>query len=250
MRPRTAGLLILFAAGCFATDAEPRTTRRPVVPPTSGVILTTGLIELPPGDPYLTAGLWQDATDPLPHAASAVFARNGLRVGVLGGLKPPRFDALRAGEATFRDETHRTLPPGTAKVIPVNGPIERCELTHFADLTGPGTVLSLAAAECGLSVTGGPADGGVRLRVEPVVQHGAKELGLRLSADGGRLVRDDRRPREGFPALAFEVTLGAGEYLVVGTSADPGDTLGRVLFLDATEGRVRQRVLAVRADRP
>ncbi len=245
---RLAGLLVVACAGCVGPD-EPRTAQRPAIPPTTGVILTTGLIELPPGDPYLTAGLWRDATDPLPHATSAVFSRNGLRVGVLGGLRPARFDALLASDATFRDATHRTLPPAATKVIPVNGPLGRNELTHFTDLTGPGTPLTLSAAECGLSVTGGPVAGGVRLRVEPAVQYGERELGLRLTADGGGLTRDDRRPRESFPVLAFEVTLAAGDYLVVGTAADPGDTLGRALFLDATDARVRQRVLVVRADK-
>lgn len=243
---RLATVLAVACAGCVGTDAEPRTARRPVVPPTTGVILTTGLIELPPDDPYLTAGLWRDAPDPLPHAVSARLARNGVRVGVVGGLRPPRFDALIAGEATFRDATHRTLPAGATKVIPVNGPIDRCELTHFADLAGPGRSLTLTGAECGLSVGGGPAGGGVRLRFEPAIQHGEKELGVRLT-DGG-LARDDRRPREAFPALAFEVTLAPGDHLVVGTTPDPGDGLGRALFLDATESRVRQRVLVVRAD--
>ena len=249
MRPRTAGLLILACAGCFSTD-EPRTAHRPPVPPTVGVILTTGLVELPPGDPYLTAGLWRDATDPLPHERSATFARNGVRVGVLGGLKPPRFDALLASDGTYRHVTHRTLPPDAAKVIPVNGPLERCELTHFADVTGPGTRLTATAAECGLGVTGTAVEGGVRLRFEPMIQHGDKELGLRLTADGTGLTRDDRRRREVFPALAFEVTLAAGDHLVVGTAADPGDTVGRALFLDATDSRVRQRALVVRADKP
>ena len=247
-RMRVVGLLILVCGGCVSADAEPQTARRPPVPPTTGVILTTGLIELPPGDPYLTDQLWRDATDPLPHKLSGLLLRNGVRVGVLGGLKPARFDALLASEATFRHGTHRTLPAGVAKVIPMNGPIDRCDLTHFADLTGPGRPLAMTAAECGLSVTGGPADGGVRLRLEPVAQYGDKELGVRLTDAG--LTRDDHRPREVFPALAVEVTLSAGEYLVVGTTADPGDTLGRALFLDATESRVRQRVLVVRADAP
>ena len=242
--------LLLACAGCVSPDApdgggEPR---RSPVPPARGVVLTTGLIELPPGDPYLSAGLWQDAADPLPHKLSAVLLRNGLRVGVLGGLKPPRFDALLAGEHTFRDATHRTLPAGVAKVIPVNGPAERVAVAHFADLTGRGTPLTMAAAECGLSVSGGPAAGGVGLRFEPVAQHGEKGLGVRLSAGG--LTRDDHRPREGFPALAFEVTLAPGDHLVVGCVADPGDTVGGGWFLDAGPTRARQRVLVVRADAP
>ena len=99
-----------------------------------------------------------------------------------------------------------------------------------------------------MSPAGRPGGGGVKLRLEPIAQHGDKELGVRLTADG--LTRDDQRRREAFPALGFEVTLAAGDYLVVGTTADPGDTLGRALFLDAGPDRVRQRVLVVRADAP
>jgi hypothetical protein len=245
---RFGPLLLLAVVGCVGADAEPRTAHRPPVPPTTGVILTTGLIELPPGDPFLTAGLWREASDPLPHAASGRLARNGLRVGVLGGLKPARFDALLASEATFRDAHHRTLPPGAGKVIPVNGPLDRCAFAHFADLTGPGRSLTLTAAECGLSVSGGPAVGGVKLRLEPVIQHGDKELGLKLAADGSGITRDDRRPREAFPTLGVELTLAAGDYLVVGSTPDPGDTLGRALFFHESDSRVKQRVLVVRAD--
>lgn len=245
---RLAVLLAVACIGCVGTDATLQTVQRPVVPPTTGVILTTGLIEQPPDDPYLTAGLWRDAPDPLPHAVSVRLARNGVRVGVIGGLRPPRLDALVSHDSTFRDATHRTLPTGVAKVIPVNGPIERCELTHYTGLVDTGRSLALTAAECGLNVTGGPARGGVRLQFEPMIQYGEKELGVRLS-DGG-LTRDDRRPREVFPNLEFEVTLAPGEHLLVGTTADPGDSLGRALFLDATESRVRQRVLVVRADSP
>lgn len=245
---RLTALLAIACAGCVSTDAEPTTAHRPPVPPTTGVILTTGLIELPPGDPYLTDQLWRDGADPLSHKQSGLLLRNGLRVGVLGGLKPVRFDALLANEATYRHATHRTLPADVAKVIPVNGPLDRVDLTHFADLTRPGSPLAMMAAECGLSVTGGRCEGGVRLRLEPVAQHGDKELGVRLTTDG--LTRDDQRRRELFPALGFEVTLAAGDHLVVGTTADPGDTLGRALFLDAGPDRVRQKVLVVRADAP
>jgi hypothetical protein len=245
MRPLI--LLLPLVAGCLP-DEVVRSAQRPPVPPTTGLILTTGLIELPPGDPYLTAGLWADARDPLPHERSAVLARNGLRVGVLSGIKPARFDALTADEGTYRHVTHRTLPAGAEKVIPVNGPLAAASVTHFADLTGTGTPLTVTAAECGLSVVGEATADGVRLRLLPVVQHGEKELAVRVAADG-TLGRDDRRKREAFPGLAVEVVLGDGDVLVVGGPADPGDTLGRALFLDAAGGRVRQRVLVVRADR-
>lgn len=255
-RPRTAACVLVGAAGCF-TPADPgprqanwfdRVREQTGAALADGLVLRTGLIELPPGDPFLTTELWAAAGKPVPHEQAVLLARNGLRVGVLGGLIPARFDALTASDATFKFGTDRTFKPGVPRVVPANGPLDRAVVRTVADLSADPAERTFAAAECGLSVTARPAAGGrVTLTCEPQIQYGDKELFLTAAADGSGFARTDHKPREAYPALRFEVTLAADEYLVVGPAADPDGTLGQALFLDAADGRVRQRVLVVRA---
>jgi hypothetical protein len=108
--------------------------------------------------------------------------------------------------------------------------------------------VELTAAECGLSVTARPGEGDrVTLVCEPQVQHGDKQAWLKPSADGTEFTRRDAKPLEAFPTLAFEVTLGPQDYLLIGPADDPADTLGQAFFYAATESRARQRVLVIRA---
>ncbi|MFO0849527.1 MAG: hypothetical protein U0871_13370 [Gemmataceae bacterium] len=254
-RPRTAACVLVVAAGCFSPDLGPRQANwfdrvreQTGAALADGLVLRTGLIELPPGDPFLTTELWAAAGKPVPHEQAVLLARNGLRVGVLGGLTPARFDALTASDATFKFGTDRTFKPGAPRVVPVNGPLDRAAVRTVADLSADPAERTFTAAECGLSVTARPAAGGrVTLTCEPQVQYGDKELFLTAAADGSGFARTDHKPREAYPALRFEVTLAADEYLVVGPTAEPDGTLGQALFFDAADGRVRQRVLVIRA---
>jgi hypothetical protein len=254
-RPRTAVCGLIALAGCVGSDPAPRQANwfdqareATGAALADGVALRTGLIEASPGDPFLTSDLWAAVSKPVSHEQSMLLARNGLRVGVLGGLTPARFDALIASDATTKFTTYRSFQPGVPKVVPVNGPLDRAVVRTAADLTADPTEATFTAAECGLSVTARPAAGGrVALVVEPVVQHGDKELFLTAAADGSGFARTDHKPRESYPALRFEATLAPDEYLVVGPTADPAGTLGQLLFVDAAGDRVRQRVLVVRA---
>ncbi|HET6572607.1 MAG TPA: hypothetical protein VFG68_03315 [Fimbriiglobus sp.] len=254
-RPRTACVLLIFvcaaATGCLFRGSDPRSAGwydRLRAMTGSGLAIRTVLIERPAGDPFLGRGLWASAGTPLPHEQSALLARNGLRVGVLTGMVPGEFEQLITSERATVNPMHRTMQPGKPKVVPVNGPLGRCAYRAFPDLAADAVPVELTAAECGLSVTARPGEGDrVTLFCEPQVQHGDKQAWLKPSADGTEFTRKDGKPLEAFPSLAFEVTLGPRDYLVVGPTDEPDGTLGQAFFYTATTDRARQRVLVIRA---
>ena len=254
-RPGTTGGLLLVmacaaAAGCFWTG-EARTVLldrgRGAAQPDAGLILNTRLIEQVVGDPYLNGGLWGATARPVGHEQSALLARNGLRVGVLSGVLPDPFDRLVHSESATVSPMLRTVVPGRPKVVPVNGPLDRCSYRAVRDLSADPETVELSAAECGLAVTAAPAAGGrVRLACAFQVQHGDKRAWLAETADGSEFTRRDRKPLAAYPALTFEVTVGPDDYLLIGATADPADTLGQAFFLTADD-LPRQRVLVIRA---
>jgi hypothetical protein len=260
-RPGTAaGLLLALAlvpalAGCFFRKSEQRASEwldrmRAAATPEGTIALRTVLIERPVGDRYLAHDLWAAANKPLTHEHATLLARNGVRVGVFSGVIPGEFDRLVHSEHATVNPIHRTTQPGAPKVIPVNGPLERCAYQAQAELTAEPTQVDLAAAECGLSVTAQPADGGrVRLVCELQVQHGERQAFLKPTSDGTSFAREDRKPLEAYPTLTWQVTLGPTDYLVVGPADDVADTLGRAFFFTGHEDQLRQRVLVIRTMR-
>jgi hypothetical protein len=79
------------------------------------------------------------------------------------------------------------------------------------------------------------------------VQHGAPKF---LTHDEhGDFVLQGRRPSEPYPGLSFEVTLGSQDYVVVGTWAERGATLGHCCFVTSDGTKPAQRLLVIRAAR-
>ncbi|MEO2089190.1 MAG: hypothetical protein ABGY75_06800 [Gemmataceae bacterium] len=260
MRPRVviaaaAALYLLAGSGCFLRDRWFGTVTPPpdqvvtashqTTPADRRIQLHTRLIEQPHGHDYLTRGLWADAVDPLPPELSARLAANGLRVGVISGSVPDELENL--GRTAAISPMLRTVQVDQPKTVPVNGPIESVTVLVRAEPTSTPQPKQFERVECGVMVTSTPtADGRVRLRCEPRMQHGSRRPYFQPTADG--FDREDRRPTEEFPALAWEVMLSASDVLVVGSTAEPDDdALGAAFFLARTPDRWRQRVFTLQA---
>lgn len=260
-RPGTAGGLVLtclLALGCLNRDADLRTTnwfeqvrQQTGAAVTDGFYLQTVLLEQPVGDRFLQSDLWLAVNKPFSHELSTLLLQNGLRVGTLSGMTPPEFDTLIENAASTNSPmTLRTMKPGVVKVVPVNGPVPNITVKYFNTLASDSQEQTLSDAECGMAITVHAAENGrVTLRCEPQIQHGAKLPYLRPTQDGTGLQRSDHKPLECYPALAFEVTLDADDYLVIGASSDPFDKLGQAFFLPETGDRIRQRILVIRPAR-
>jgi len=214
----------------------------------------TRLVDQPAGSAYLNAGLWIDAIDPLTHEQTTLLALNGLRLAVFTGPPPAELERLAKSEATVLSPMMRSGVVGKPRVIPVNGPIEKCTVGAVSTFNAEAKPTVYELAECGLSVTATALpDDKLKVRDEFQIQHGARLPWLRPTSDGSGFARTDQRAAEAYPALAFEVILGRSDLLVMGASDDPAEKLGQAFFFSQQSDRIRQRVLLLQVgtlDRP
>jgi hypothetical protein len=214
------------------------------------VVLMTALIDRPGGDPYLTEGLWSAVDKPLPHETAALLAENGIRIGVISGIPPAEFSALVTSEkaTTARRLNLRRL--NEPRVLPVLGPVDALEYSVLTGLKSDRVGVTVGGAECGFEVTPTAATADrVALMLKPQVQHGPRQSWIRAAADGSGFAWDSRKPIEDYPTLTGTVTVTKGDYLLVGATDKPRGTLGEAFFFAKEPGRVRQRVLVIRASR-
>lgn len=259
-RVRWLGALVIcvVAAGCHIRPDGPlsggtsavRARSLGPVAPTDGLYVESILIERPLGDPFLDRDLWNaglPAVDPEPRA---LLAENGLRVVILGGNLPPRFQTLLGSELDTVSPRGLTFGARKDAVIPTAGPTDRCEYEVLRDLAGQRTKVSLRQANGGILIRPEQlADGRVRLRCEPQVQHGARQDWIRPNADGTGFTMQGEVPLEAYPKLGFDAVLSPGEYLVIGWPARDVNRLGAALFAVEARSQPRQRVLVLRAGR-
>jgi len=85
----------------------------------------------------------------------------------------------------------------------------------------------------------------LKVHCEFQIQHGERQPWLRPTSDGSGFARTDQRATESYATLAFDVTLGRSDLLVVGATDDPGEKLGQAYFFANAVDRIRQRVLLV-----
>ncbi|MCI0703353.1 MAG: hypothetical protein L0241_19920 [Planctomycetia bacterium] len=242
----------LSAAGCLFRSDRPAgtSTANALAPiqPTEGVYVESVILERPVGDPFLDRDLWKDTLPVGSPETLALFAENGLRVGVLAGSLPPRFQALLESETEALNGRGMTFAMRKDEVLPTSGPSERCEFAVLTVLSEKRTKVSFTQARCGILVRPEALpDGRVKVWCEPQIQHGERQDWLRPSADVTGLVRHSEIPLARYPMVAFETQLGRTECLVIGWQADQRDTLGEALFAVEANGQPRQRVLVIRA---
>src|SRR5262245_2161173 len=244
------------AGGCGWTKGT-TAPRRPWYDPfevfgssADAVVLMTALIDRPGGDPYLTDGLWAAADKPLPHETAALLSENGLRVGVITGIPPAEFSALVTSDRATTARRLNLRRMNEPKIVPVLGPVEALEYSVLPGLKADRVGVSVGGAECGFEVTPTTATADrVTLTIKPQVQHGPRQSWLKTAADGTGFAWDTRKPLEDYPALSCSVTIGRGDFLVIGATDKPAGTLGEAFFFAKEPGRVRQRVLVIRASR-
>lgn len=243
-----------ISAGCFAFDRKSvPDVKRPPVERTSfagavdRVILDYRLVDQPAGDPFATDGIWESARSFLSHDQEALLAENGLRVGLISGVVSPDFLARVTTERYLIDPRAYATKAGEEKIIPINGPVERASIRVVRDWKSAGEMLQAMGVECGLAVTGMPAERNqIQFTCEPAIQFGEKQAWLRPSADRTQFVWDRSKTKDPFSTLAWQAVLGAGDYLIIGPTAQPSGTLGELFFFAAEPARTRQRFLVIR----
>jgi hypothetical protein len=233
-----------LTARSFAPTGFDRVFGRAAV---DGLFVESVLFERPVGDSFLDRELWSRARTPLPPETEAILAENGLRVTVLGGILPPKFQELIESETDAVHPHALTFSSRREAVVPTAGPHERCDFEVRTDLGGTSRAVRLEQARGGLLIRPSLKPSGVSLWCEPRVQHSERRDWIRPTADGTQFVVQGEVPVERYPELGFEVLLGADDYLVVGWPAGAEGTLGSALFAVEAGRRPRQRVLVIRA---
>ena len=253
---RGALLLMLAnvaAVGCFFPNRPSVSTIvKSWTPPTpiEGVIVDSVLIEQSVADGFLDRDLWADT---LPVATATPETRtlhdqNGLRIGVISGSGPQKFQTLLSSETDTVSPLRTTFQVRKDTVIPTSTPGDMCKFGLRTDVAGKPTPVELKQARGGIHIRPQlTADGRVKVWCEPHIQHGDRQQWLRPNEDGTRFSKHDEVPVEKYAALGCEVLLEADDYLLIGWDSDATETIGSVLFTAAAAGQPRQRVLVIRA---
>jgi hypothetical protein len=237
-----------------AQSLSPGGAANPFEQTAEGLHVESVLLERPVGDPVLDRELWAGTRPVLPPEAEAILAENGLRVAVLSGELPPSLRQLIESESNTVNPHFLTFGSRREAVIPTAGPNKTCEYEVLNSLSGERRTVKLSQSRSGVLVrptlsARGPQRTGERfkLRCEPRIQHGERQDWIRPSDEGTQFVLHGEVPQECYPELGFEVTLGRGDYLVIGWPASADRTLGSALFAVEADGRPRQRALLIRA---
>jgi hypothetical protein len=251
MRRATPLVLVLLLYGCVVPgDTRPESVtafKPPAAPPAADVIgLEVSLLEVPIGDHYANGELWATIDEQVvaPEKRAAL-DDNGFRVGVIGGVRPSQFDDILHSPRSNPKPQWVQTRVGRPKLVPLSPQRPVCEYRIF-DRDTPGPTTAFDQARCVVQVTPSlAADGGVKLAFVPQVQHGARTV-WSAPLDGDGILP----PAESYPALGWDMTLAAGEFLLIGTRFERTDTLGRACFVEPDEVKPVQRLLAIRAVRP
>lgn len=246
-------LALLLSGGCLwvrpaQTGAWLRSLR-----PSGGpqgddvVVLQVSVIEQLVGDRRVNRDLWTSIDEgAVTLDRRAVLEDNGFRVAVAGGSASETLNDLLKSKRSNPDPHQIQTRSGTTKTLLLSGLLSSCEFQLKLD--GEPKTTEFKQAQCAVAVTPTLAsDGRVVLAFVPQVQHGAPKL---LTHDEhGDFVLQGRRPAEPYPGLNFEVTLGAQDYVVIGTWAEKKSTLGQCCFVTADGPKPSQRLLVIRAAR-
>jgi len=216
-----------------------------------GLHVESVIYERPLGDTLLNRDIWSRDAAQIPAATRVLLEENGFRVAVIGGNLPPDFlRMLESGEGAISPQA-MTFGTRTETVVPTVGPIAECAYRVRAELAAEREPRTFTAVHGGFRVQPERTDDGrVKLRCEPLVQHGERQDFIRPAADATGFTLRSEVPHEAYPALGFDLTLDPNDYLVIGwRAADEGTdrTLASTMFCVEAKGESRQRVLVIRA---
>jgi hypothetical protein len=262
MRLGLAVVLALLSAalpGYFAPDGE-RTVallgvKRLFGGPTGDDVvgLSVVVVERPAGDATLDRDLWEFVDEQVLDSDQRLqLARNGFRIGRFGGAPPPALHALITSEASCSTSPQRIqLRAGNRHSVPIGPRWSQCRFR--LDQQGRPLDVELANALCQMRIVPKLGqEGGVTLRFSPFVKHGdTKQKPVAVRTSSGELQWDMLvgQDEEVYSWLAWEMTVGANDTVVIGTRPDAGDTLGRRTFVQTEAAAPMQRLLVVRVSR-
>jgi hypothetical protein len=249
--------LLTVTAGCslFGGKRNPQTydAQRPPIRGTSAstevVYLDVAVLERPSGDRYLDHEVWESGDEQgVELELKPLLENNGLRVCTFC-LLPDRLQALLSSPRFCPSPRRYRTEPDKATALQVGPVRDACSFTVRPG--GNSKTLSFEQARCEFDVLPISEDEGrVRLRFTPRVRHGRPRRETRVARDPDGQLRwamESAEPTEEFAELRFELSVGSGEYVAVGTWQDKEGTWGHGCFVPA--GSKLQYLLVMRATR-
>jgi hypothetical protein len=250
------GLLCGLLAGCVAgppsqAAAGGRGAGLFQTPPGLDMVqLEVALLECPVGDAYINNELWALADEQIiGPERKAVLEENGFRVAQVGGIIPDELLTLLTSKRSNVNPRRRHVlldHPAALNLGPA-APLVQFRRTQ----DGQPVEVELTNAQCQLVVVPSrAADGKMRLRFTPQVEHGERLPDFHPAEDGSGWVMEVDRPSTNYPDLSWEMTLTPNQYVVVGARFDQRDSLGYASFVAADPSTRNQRLLVIRMRPP
>jgi hypothetical protein len=261
MRRRWAVLLALLLAalsGCFTVQPEASLQRHDAQLPYGMaenddlVVMEIALLECNVNDPYVNGPLWEVVDESANAEGKTLLHDNGFRMGNLGLTPPERLIDLITAERNQTNVRQRRLPAGSPVNLSIGPSWTQCRFDLNKE--GETSPVELDKAQCMLEIVPTPSkDGGTTLTFTPLVRHGETEWLPRPIQDPSGVMRWDlqvqQQASERYPWLSWELNVMPNEYVVVGTSMDRPDSLGRRTFLNTESVAPVQRLLVMRVVR-
>jgi hypothetical protein len=259
MRHSAVAFVCLALAGCFTGQGEYTTLSTdhpsPLALPTSPdmVHLEFAVLQRSCGDEYLNRGLWELADEQVVTRERPDLSGNGFRISQIGGQTPTGLLALLTSPRSNPDPRGVEVHVGEPVPITLGPNCTECRFQLHQD--GTSTEVKFDNARCLLILKPTLTDDGkVCLQFTPQVRHGKTELRFAPYQEPSGAMhweRQEQQRDENYDRLAWEMTAGPGEFVVIGMRSDHMGTLGQACFLPATEDGPRmQRLVVIRAGRP
>jgi hypothetical protein len=246
------GLLTWVLVGCVPSQV--RTTswfrgRQPFASPAAPntVEMEVALLECPVGDRYINRDLWALADEQVvTPEQKAALEDNGFRVALVGGIVPAELQTLLTSERNNVNPRRRLVLVGHPAAFDLASPAANLRYSVVQD--GQPVEVELEQAQCKLVVVPGlTPEGKAKLHFTPEVEYGELVRNIQPSPEGFFL--EVERPHKAYPALSWEVSLEANQYLVIGARFDQRQSLGFASFVQADESNPAQRLLVIRTNR-
>ena len=258
----TAAAAVL--AGC--RNVAERIGKSPLKPPQmspDSVAIEIFFVRFPLSDPEANGRLWEEVDEM--HLAGEVrqrLARNGFRVGLVGGQVPatlarlmelkdkpaPTPPGLETRVADLEHEPRAVrrrmeLRPGVRSEIIASDVQDELPVLFCSQAGVEGEIFRLAQPV--LDIKAYPErDGRVRIRMVPEIHHG--ENRLRHVFTPGMVRLESGKNKRAFDEMAIEAVLAPGHMLILSTRPDRSGSLGYRFFTLNPGGQLEQKLMIVR----
>jgi len=228
--------------------------------------LDVAVLEGPVADPVLNQQLWNLADElELAPETQTLLEKNGIRVGLIGGIAPKELQALLTSQRSCVFSRRIQLRSGSTRALALGPAVDHCQFTLYE--SGGERPVDLEMGRYGLAVVptlvteaaGGPLGGRTQLQFTPEIQSATAELASSIEGHSplatqrsplaGTWDCSNQRPAERYSNLSWTITLAPNDYVLIGTWYDRPNTLGWKSFVRTEETTPVQRLLVVRTTR-